>query len=312
MNRARPLGPRVPRWFKARPALAGPMSRAEDVSGALRAVWEVRRAEERFAYCLGAWNNIVFGAMATAMFTAYAGAVVLDAPQVVFAWLWLPILLAAYTALAFKTRSVLRLPRPTLPWGEVALGTGLFVALMGVLALAVANGVLRDVAAGMSMVIGVFYVVLGLVFIRERAPALFGLAVAAGAVAVALLDLPFPASSLYGVAVGAGMAAMGAWMLRHPGRGQHGAPAEPGDAGPGAAPELAEVRETLRQLHGHDARVRAREAAAKVLLASAVLALAGVAAMLSGAAAMALPVFVLAGLVAAWGVLRQQGAAHAP
>lgn len=282
------------------------MTRAEDVSGALRAVWEVRRAEEANAYCLGAWHNIIFGAMGAVIFAAYALAPMLGAPEVVYAWLWLPPLLAAYTALAFTTKSVLRLPRPALPWGEVAIGTGLFVALMGVLALAVVNGVLTDIAAGMSMVIGAFYVILGLVFLHRRVPALFGLAAAAGAAAIAVLGLPSPASTAYGiVAVCGGMVAMGAWMLRHP---EHGAPPTRGDVDPRGS-ELQEVRETLAGLRGHEAAVQARERAAKTFLAAAVMALAGVAGLLSGAHPYPWALLALAGLTAAVGLVRQRAAA---
>lgn len=284
------------------------MTAPEDVTGALRAVWEVRRAEEQRAFCLGAWNNVIFGVMGMALFAAYGAAEWLAAPPLLFRWLWLPPLLAAYTALSFATKRVLRLPRPALAWREVAIGTGLFVGLMGLLALAVFNGFLRDIAAGMSIVIGVFYVILGLVFVRERAPALFGLAVAAGAVALALLRAPFPASTVYGVVVASGgMVAMGLWMLRHPEQGAPPAAAPPPGA-EGGRVELEQVREVLAGIRGHEAAVEARERAAKAFLAAAVFALAGVTGFLTGSHPYPWALLAIAGVTAAFGMLRQKAA----
>jgi hypothetical protein len=272
----------------------------EDVTGALRAVWEVRRAEEHKAYCMGAWHNIVWGAMAMVLFAAYGVANAWALPPVVVHWLWLPPLLAAYTAIAYANKGVLALPRPALPWAEVALGTGLFVGLMGVLALALLNGVLRDVAAGMSMVIGVFYVILGLVIVHERGPAVFGMALAAGAVLVVLLGLPWPSSTLYGIfAAGGGMVAMGAAMLL---RARPPIPSAPGDS----PTELEQVRETLAGIRNHEAAVQARETAAKTFLAAAVMALGGVIGAMTGTHSYPLALLALAGATAAFGFVRQR------
>lgn len=282
-----------------------PMTRAEDVSGALRAVWEVRRAEEHRAFCLGAWQNIIFGLMGAVIFTSYGLAAASGVTGPLLHWLWLPPLLAAYTALAFTAKSILRLPRPMLPWGEVAIGTALFVGLMGLLALAVVNGVLRDIPAGMSIVIGSFYVILGLVFLRERVPALFGAAVALGAAALVLLDAGMGASTLYGIVVASGgMVAMGAWMLRHPDRGAPPPPA----GGEGPTTDLQQVRETLTGLRGHEAAVQARERAAKAFLAAAVFALGGVTGFLSGAHPYPWALLLIAGLIAGMGFARQRAA----
>lgn len=305
MTPARPLRRRGAGPFKALPGHRGPMRPPEDVTSALRAVWEVRRAEERRAYCLGAWHNIVFGAMGAVIFGAYGLAGWLGATGPLLHWLWLPPMLAAYAALAFATKRALSLPRPTLPWAEVAVGTALFVGLMALLALALANGVLTSIPAGMSMVIGSFYVILGVVLLREAVPALFGAAVALGAVALVLLGGGFVEATLYGIVVtGGGMVAMGAWMLRRPERGAPPAGEPPGDR----PPELQQVREALAGIRGHEAAIAARDRAAKTFLAAAVMALAGVVGLIGGGHPAPWALLGVAGLTAAIGLARQRAA----
>lgn len=266
-----------------------------DVGGSLRAVWEVRQAEEQRQYCLGAWQNIIFGVMAALIFAAYGAASLLghgSGPWM--AVLWMPPVLGAYAALAFKTRTLLRLPRPSLPWREVLIGTALFLLLMALLGLAFARGVVRDIPAGMSLVIGTFYILLGLVMVRHWMPAAFGVALAAGALGLLVANPGLAASTLYGiVAAGGGMVAMGLWMLRHP---DFGAP--PPAAGPGPEPELEQVRETLRGLRGHEAAVRARERAGALFLGALLLAIGGVTSLSFGPSQLAAGAFFGCALIA--------------
>jgi hypothetical protein len=178
---------------------------------------------------------------------------------------------------------------------------------MGLLALALLNGLLRDIPAGMGVVVGTFYLILGVVFLRERVPALFGVTIATGALAIALLRLPFPVSTFYGVlVVGGGMVALGLLMLRHP---EWGAPPAP-PSGEDRPPELEQVRETLASLRGHEAAVSARDRSAKVFFAAALLALVGVAGFLAGTGPAPWAALGLAGLACALG-MGLRGGAHA-
>lgn len=288
-------------------AVGGAMARPEDVSGALRAVWEVRQGEERLEWCMGGWYNLVFGLMTASIFATYGALWALglqSSPVARFAWA--PPVIAAYTAIAFATKNVLGLSKPTFQWRSIALGTFAFVVLFALLGLAYGTGVVRDYAAGVSIVIGAFYVGMGIA-LREAGPGVFGGAIAAGAAALLLLDLGPWASTLYGIFVTAGgMVATGVWMLRGPGRAP---PGQGGDRGPS---ELDEVRETLEALRGHEHRVQARERAARYLFAASILALAAVAGLTTGSYPAPLVLLAFAGLCAAFGAWHQRaGRAHA-
>jgi hypothetical protein len=240
-----------------------------DLSEQLRAVWDTRRVEQRREACVrGGSYNVVFGAMGTVIFVAYAlvQADGLDGPWVPFAWV--PPVLASYLVLAFWRQRLLGLARPALDWRSVLPGTALMFALFTVEGAAYNAQLLRDEFLGAGMAVGAFYVLLGLSF-HDAPHTGFGSFVLAAAAALLALGVGFPFSALFGiVVVGGGMVAMGLWMLRS-GRGGGDAARDPG-------PELAGVRDTLRRIQRHEDDLAARGRALRLLAAAVALALAGV------------------------------------
>jgi hypothetical protein len=279
---------------RARPSpMASPAP--EDVSGALRAVWEVRQAEERRQQCLGGWYSIVFGAMAAVIFASYGAVFAWGLPQGPWLdFLWMPPVIAAYAVLAFVTQTALGLQRPSLRWRELLPGTALMFVLFTLLGLAFGQGLVTDYAAGSTLVVGLFYVVLGAAWIREPVHASFGALQVLAAAAMLLLHTGLAVSTVWGIAgTGGGMMLLGLHTLR---RMPPGAlPVPPGTPDPS---ELGQVKDTLGRLRTHDTLVAARRRAAAAYAAAALLAVGGVLALVAGQAGVVL--FALAGAVAVW------------
>lgn len=206
--------------------------------------------------------------MVAATYAAYGTVGALGIRGGFLAWLWLPPLAGAYAGIVLATQTMLGLPRPRVVLRDMIVGSALFGCLFALLAFAGSRGLVPDSGIGAALVAGAGYVLLGLAFIRERAPVVFGALVMLGAGVLWALDAHPGWTTLFGIVfVGGMMVAIGTRLLRR-------TPVR--RAPPGEPSDLEAVRDTLHRLKDHDERVRSRGIAGGALTVGAVLASAAV------------------------------------